>query len=125
MTPFCSVRRASALHVAVVHSADGPSFTTVAASRASLIERLAAYVHDHAEDRLWPGDAARVCTLLESDAAEAAIEFYFDRVGSRWDDEWLVTTIVDPAAMSASPRIGGVASADDASWRQARGVEVA
>ena len=91
VTPPASV---GALHVAVVHSADGVRFATAAASRTELVERLAEYVRRRAPRTLWPADARYVRSLLIRGELEAAVEVYFGRVGDRWDREWLATTAI-------------------------------
>jgi hypothetical protein len=102
---------AGALHVGIVHSADGVRFATAAGSRAELVQRLAEYVGRRAPDVLWTGDARHVGALLVRGELEAAVEVYFGRVGDRWDPEWLVTTAIvtadDLADAGAATAVAG------------------
>ena len=102
---------ASSLVVAVVLNADGVRFSAVAESRDAAHRRVAAYVERRLDVHLWPDDAEHVRALLDAGDHDAAVEHYFERVGDRWDDEWLVTAPVadegdvppdaDPAAFAA------------------------
>lgn len=80
-----------------MHAADGPQFTAVAACPEALAHRLAEYVRRKHEAQLWPADAARVRALLDAGELDAAVTMYFERVGERWDEEWLVTAQIDPS----------------------------
>ena len=77
-------------YTAVVHAIDGVRFVTTASSRSTLFERLGDYVLTNAEYRLWPADSIVVVDKFRRGELEAAVECYFNRVGSRWDAEWLV-----------------------------------
>lgn len=81
---------AAALHTAVVYAPDGVRLVAVASSRRALARRIAAYVEQHASERLWPSDARLVHQLLAEAAHEQAAELYFALVGQRWDEEWIV-----------------------------------
>ena len=80
--------------LAAVVSPDGVRFTAAAADRASLYERLSAYVAEHAARQLWAEDA--VIARLEQHRGDhqAAVTHYFASVGRRWDLEWLVVSEV-------------------------------
>ena len=98
-TPQHSTTRdglASGLHTAVVYSVDGVRLIATATSRPALIRRIADYVGQHANDRLWPQDAHLVHRALADAAHEAAVELYFAFVGQRWDEEWVLLS--DPSA---------------------------
>lgn len=85
---------ASTLFVAVVHSLDGVRFVTAADSRRELVLRLAEYVRRWGDHVLHKEHARHLRSLLARREMEAAVELYFGLVGERWDDEWLVTTVV-------------------------------
>lgn len=85
---------APSLVVAVVLNADGVRFTAVAESREASVRRVAEYVERRLDVHLWPDDAACVRALLDAGDHDAAVTRYFERVGDRWDDEWLVTAPV-------------------------------
>jgi hypothetical protein len=91
--------------VGVVHADDGVRFVAVAPSRGALLSRVAAYVGDQAQWKLWPDMATRVQQLVSNGAAEVAIRLYFESVGDRWDPERLHITEVAPA--TEARRIGG------------------
>ena len=61
------------LHVAVVHTVDAVRLITAATSRAALADRLAEYVRQQAEDRLWPDDARCLHRLLAEAERDATI----------------------------------------------------
>lgn len=77
-------------YTAVVHAVDGVRFVTTASNRSTLFEHLSDYVLANAEYRLWPADSIAVVDMFRLGELEAAVECYFNRVGSRWDAEWLV-----------------------------------
>jgi hypothetical protein len=83
-----------ALHVAVVHTANAVHLVTAATSRAALTDRLSDYVRRRAGSQLWPNDARRLRRLLAKGQLDEAIELYFASVGERWDEERLVTSVV-------------------------------
>lgn len=75
--------------VAVVHAADGVRFVAHADTPDALTAQLANYVRERCDDVLWPPIAKHVRTLLADARPRAAIDVYFDHVGSRWDVERL------------------------------------
>lgn len=77
------------LHIGVVHGVRSVNFVAAAETRAGMLEHLAAYVRATAEVQLYADDAAWLAALVETRDLEAAVGFYFDRVGERWDPEWL------------------------------------
>lgn len=82
------------LHVALVASLDGLRFTAVDRSAEGLLQRLSEYVAANAHTGLWPDSARRVRLLLTQSDSAAAIQHYFDRVGDRWDPEYLHREVV-------------------------------
>lgn len=76
--------------LAAVVSPDGVRFTAAAVDRASLYQRLSAYVDAHASRQLWAEDAVVARLERERGDHEAAVTHYFASVGRRWDVEWLV-----------------------------------
>lgn len=102
--------------VAIVHGHDGVSFTAIAPTRTALMTMLTSYVRRQAGHQLWAAASELVLRLLERGETEAAIETYFGLVGSRWDEEWLVTARVpatsDPASDVAAS-VGAVVDAPD------------
>ncbi len=91
--------RPHALYVAVVHAPDGVRLATSAVSRVELVRRLADYVRQRADHALWADHARQLRTLLARGELEAAIELYFGLVGDRWDEEWLVTSLVEVSGL--------------------------
>ena len=85
----------AALHVAVVHTVNAVHLIAAAASRPALIARLGDYVRRRAGSQLWPHDARRLRRLLSKGQVDEAIELYFASVGERWDEERLVTSVVE------------------------------
>ena len=90
----CEVEMEGSVFVAVVHAADGIRFVTAAGSNAELTCRVAAYVRGRVDDMLPADDARCVHALLAEEDCAGAVERYFGGVGARWDQEWLVTTVV-------------------------------
>ena len=86
-----------ALFVGVVHAADGVRYSAAASSRRELIQRLAEYARQRGDHALVPDHARHLRNLLARRELEAAVELYFGLVGERWDEEWLVTAVVNPA----------------------------
>jgi hypothetical protein len=82
------------LFVGVVHSVDGVRLIVAADTRRTLVEELAEYVREHGDHALRPHHARHVRGLLARGELEAAVEAYFALVGTRWDEEWLVTAVV-------------------------------
>lgn len=83
--------------VAIVHSTDGVHLVTTGPEDAALAE-VGEYVRCRAEYQLWSEDAAQLSWLLEQGRVKDAVELYFERVGERWDREYLVVRPVDLAA---------------------------
>jgi hypothetical protein len=77
------------LHAAVVHSRDGIRLLTASASAEQTLDAVAQYVLRHADHMLWPVDARQVAGLLAIGRLRAGVDLYFDRVGERWDREFL------------------------------------
>jgi hypothetical protein len=84
-SPACTVQ-----FTAVVHAADGVRFVVAMTNQSALFERLSQYVLANVEHQLWPRDCIAVIDMLRRGEFEAAVEHYFNCVGSRWDAEWLV-----------------------------------
>ena len=84
--------------VAAVLGTDGILFTAAAESEELCWFQVAAYVADRLDTRLWPERATRVRALLDVGDYAAASELYFEHVGERWDEEWLVAA---PIGISA------------------------
>jgi hypothetical protein len=82
------------LFVGVVHAADGVRFAAATTARRDLVCQLAEYARERAEYALRPDHARHLQGLLARGETEAAVELYFALVGERWDEEWLVTTVV-------------------------------
>jgi hypothetical protein len=99
------------VHLGIVHGADGIHFVAAGESRDALLQRLAGYVWSRADLELYPDDARRLGRLLKTGAAEDAVRFYFERVGRKWDREWLVEGIMPVA--EHRPRPGDEAAFDD------------
>ncbi len=89
------------MHVGIVHGVSGIHFVAAADSHAALVREVAGYVRRQAEVQLYASDAAAVTELLERSDDAGAVRVYFDRVGARWDREWLTSDVV-PVARSWS-----------------------
>jgi hypothetical protein len=100
------------LYVAVVHAADGVRHTAVAGTRRDLIARIAEYVRQRGDHALRDDHVRHLRGLLVRRELEAAVELYFGLVGERWDEEWLVTAVVDRDSFGAAAVVGEVALAD-------------
>jgi hypothetical protein len=87
--------------VGIVHGERCVHFVAVAETRAALHGRIAEYIRSHADTQLYAEDARIVSQLLERAEVQRAIRYYFDRVGDRWDREWLNEATVDMAAPRA------------------------
>lgn len=74
---------------AVVRAADGVRFVAVGRGPDEVAELLVNYIRARCDDVLWPCDASRVRTLIDAGEPYAAIDEYFEHVGSRWDEERL------------------------------------
>ena len=95
-----SSARPGVLYTGVVLAADGVRFAAVTASRVELVRRLADYVRQQSGHALWPHHTRYLRALLARGELEAAVEVYFGLVGERWDEEWLVTTVVEAGSRS-------------------------
>jgi len=89
--------RGTPLHVAIVHGVDGIHYVAAADSAAVLTTELALYVERQAGMQLYAEDARAVRQMLSGGEADRAVRFYFDRVGVRWDREWLTKDVVTVA----------------------------
>lgn len=83
------------LHVAVVYAVDGIRFLTAARSAEELMGKVAAYIEENVEYLLRPEDSVRVRALLAEARVPDAVTVYFERVGERWEREYLRTEIVE------------------------------
>lgn len=88
-----SSQQARVVHTAVVHSRDGVIFSTIASSHASLLEQVADHVRPRVKYLLWPEQAERFDCLFNAGEIQSAVALYFQCVGARWDEEWLVTSV--------------------------------
>lgn len=79
------------IHVGAVICLDGVRFAAAESSADQLRSALARYVEERAALALWPNDTAAVIGLLSGGELGSAIDRYFASVGTRWDQEWLVT----------------------------------
>jgi hypothetical protein len=84
--------------VAVVYGWDGELFAETASNRDDLVSRLGDYVRMRADVQLWPGPARTVHALLARGRVASAVIAYFSFVGSRWDEEWLISNVFDVAS---------------------------
>jgi len=102
-----SSARPGALYTGVVLAADGVRLAVVTASRLELVRRLADYVLRRSDHGLWAHHARYLRAVLARGEPEAAVELYFGLVGERWDDEWLVTDVVEAGqSHTAAPHDG-------------------
>ena len=77
------------LHYAIVSGADGIHFAASGADEDKMFAGLVRYVRQRCGFTLWPHDAREVIALLDAGRMTDAIALYFDRVGDRWDREYL------------------------------------
>ncbi len=77
------------LHYAIVSGADGIHFAASGADEDKMIGGLVRYLRQRCGFTLWPQDASEVIALLDAGQMTDAIALYFDRVGDRWDREYL------------------------------------
>jgi len=98
-----------AVHIAAVHTPAEVCFLTAAETAAELEQVIADYVRRNADDRLWPFEASQVHALLDVGEIAEATQLYFASVGTRWDEETLVTSVVELATATPGP-VGGVLS---------------
>lgn len=106
-----AARGNAAMHVGVVHGSGGIHFLAVADSRTDMMLKLSDYVRSQAVHQLYARDAAVVADLLERAEADAAVRFYFDHVGERWDRETLTLDVV---------AIGRTRDSREGTWRSSR-----
>lgn len=85
----------SVLHIAVVVVVDGVLFTAVEGSKKALRARLGKFVRVNASAKLWPPDSAEVLQCLDRGDVNRGVALYFERVGDRWDREFLHVQVVD------------------------------
>jgi hypothetical protein len=78
------------LLVGVIHTTDAIRRIIAARSEEELSRQLASYVRTAAAERLWPKDAEQVEQAMVRGDVEFGVATYFERVGDRWDPEWLV-----------------------------------
>lgn len=91
------------MHVAVVHGTGGVHYVAAAQTRAALVRQVAGYVRDQADLQLYARDVAILTDMLQRQDEEGAVRFYFQRVGQRWDREWLKSEVV-PVAVERERR---------------------
>lgn len=104
----------AAQFIGVVHAADGVRYSAAASSRRELIRRLAEYARQRGDHALLPDHARHLRSLLARRELEAAVELYFGLVGERWDEEWLVTAVVNPAVEGQIAAVVGEVALRDA-----------
>jgi hypothetical protein len=75
--------------VAAVIGGGEVRFLTAAPTRASLMELLAGYVLQHADGMLRPDAVLELRRLISAGRTAEAVRFYFERVGERWEKEYL------------------------------------
>jgi hypothetical protein len=90
------------LHYAIVSGPDGIHFAASGPDENKMFAGLVRYIQQRCGFTLWPRDAGTVMTLLDAGRIADAIELYFDRVGDRWDREYL--ELVSPT--KATPTVG-------------------
>ena len=86
----------NALHYAIVSGPDGIHFASAGADEDKMFAGLVRYIKQRCGFTLWPRDANEVIALLDAGRTTDAIDLYFDRVGERWDREYL--ELVPPSA---------------------------
>jgi hypothetical protein len=84
------------LHYAIVSGPDGIHFAASGADQNKMFAGLVRYLRQRCGFTLWPRDAREVIALLDAGRTTDAIALYFDRVGDRWDREYL--ELVSPTA---------------------------
>ncbi len=94
------------IFVAAVLGTDGMLFNAAADSEELCWFQVAAYVADRLETRLWPENVTRVRALLDIGDYAGAAALYFECVGERWDEEWLVTARIDAHAGTGRSGVG-------------------
>jgi hypothetical protein len=94
-----------ALHVGVVHGADGVRLVCAASTRAALDAQLAAYAERSIADRADAPARAVLRAMLEAGAVADALAFYFRLLRQRWDEERLEIRLVEIDAVPMTPAI--------------------
>jgi len=89
------------LHYAIVSGPDGIQFAASGPDEDKMFAGLVRYIKQRCGFTLWPRDAKAVMTLLDAGHTSDAIDLYFDRVGERWDSEYL--ELVSPTASARTP----------------------
>ena len=84
------------LHYAIVSGPDGIHFAASGPSEDKMFAGLVRYIRQRCGFTLWPRDANEVIASLDAGRTADAIALYFDRVGERWDREFL--ELVSPTA---------------------------
>lgn len=90
------------LHYAIVSGPDGIHFAAAGADEDKMFAGLVRYIRQRCGFTLWPRDARQVIALLDAGRMADAIEMYFDRVGDRWDREYL--ELVSPTRSGGARR---------------------
>jgi len=80
---------AHGLHYAIVSGPDGIHFAAAGADEDKMFAGLVRYIKQRCGFTLWPPDAKEVTALIDGGQTAEAIELYFNRVGDRWDREYL------------------------------------
>ena len=93
--------RSTQLHIAIVFAPDGIQFAAGCRTERTLVRLLAAYVVRRSSKQLWPAEARRIRRLVRRGAAAQAVDYYFARVGERWDEDRLVRFSMHPRPRSA------------------------
>jgi hypothetical protein len=98
------------LHVGIVHGVRRIHFVAAGESRTALLRGMAEYVATQVELQLYPEDAREINLLLDDGALEEAVRLYFERIGARWDREWLegaTVAVFTGAQHGMTPNPGG------------------
>lgn len=82
------------LHIAVVHGPEEVYLVAAAPSREAVLRELCRRLAEEAHMQLWKEDAVRFRALMDRAGPEDAVDFYFSRVGQRWDPARLSLHIV-------------------------------
>jgi len=94
------------LHIAAVHANGGIRAIAAGWTEDQAVRRVAGYVRQNADQLLWPPESHQVHMLLDRGRLQEAIDFYFARVGGRWDREFLHTAVVRLDAQGPEPDAG-------------------
>jgi hypothetical protein len=92
---------ARTLYVGIIHGVRSIHFVAAAENQPGMLGRIAEYVRAQADVQLYGSDARLLDALLQGEGVESAIRFYFERVGEKWDRQWLEVVRV-PVALDAS-----------------------